>query len=451
MVNALSTNNKTRLISRIVLGTIVVLMLFFSHTTEIDLPPEEPVAMLDAYGFDQTAYQIDEQPIERNQTLSDILGAYNVSPQRINLLAEKARPVFDVRHLRAGKLLRIYQARQTAQLVVYQPSAEQYIVFDLRDSLRVYERRHPVTVTSKRVTGIITSSPYQTLQDQGANPLLAIELSKVFAWQIDFYRIQRDDRFEIIYEEREVQGQPVGLGKIVAARFRHAGKEYYAFHFDEDENGGYYDEKGNMLQRAFLKAPLEYSRISSRYSKRRFHPVLKRYRPHLGTDYAAPRGTPIRATADGAVTAAAYSKGNGRYVKIRHNKVYTTGYLHMSKFARGIGPGTRVRQGDIIGYVGSTGLATGAHLCYRFWMYDKQVDPLTLDFPAPEPIAASQRAAFFEVRDQLLPLLQPQDGPSVQVISLPGDPDSHPPERPTAVAPSTWAKVKRAVKELLAR
>ena len=179
-----------------------------------------------------------------------------------------------------------------------------------------------------------------------------------------------------------------------------------------------------MLQRAFLKAPLEYRRISSRYSRRRFHPVLKRYRPHLGTDYAAPRGTPIRATADGAVTAAAYSKGNGRYVKIRDNEVYTTGYLHMSKFARGIGPGTRVRQGDVIGYVGSTGLATGAHLCYRFWMNGNQVNPLTLDLPTAQTIAASQRAAFFEVRDQLLPLLQHQSGPSMQVISLPGAPEA---------------------------
>ena len=426
MVNALSTNNKMSLMSRIVLGATVVLMLFFSHTTEVDLPPEEPVAMLDVYGIDQTAYRIDEQLIRRNQTLSDILGAYNVSPQIINRLAEKARPVFDVRHLRAGKPLRIYQddSLHTAQLVIYQPNAVQYIVFDLRDSLRVYEGRHPVTVTPKRVSGVITSSPYQTLEEQGANPVLAIELSKVFAWQIDFYRIQRGDRFEVIYEEREVAGQPVGLGKIIAARFYHAGKAFLAFHFGDDESGGYYDEQGNVLRRAFLKAPLEYSRISSRYSRRRFHPVLKRYRPHLGTDYAAPTGTPIRATANGVVSAASYSKGNGRYVKIRHNETYTTGYLHMSKFAGGIRPGTRVRQGEVIGYVGSTGLATGPHLCYRFWMYDKQVDPLTLDFPAPEPIAASQRAVFFEVRDQLLPLLQPQDGPSVQVISLPGDPDT---------------------------
>ncbi len=427
MVNALSTNNKTSLMSRIVLGAIMVLMLFFSHTTEVDLlPPEEPVAMLDIYGFDQRAYRIDEQTIQRNQTLSDILGAYSVSPQIIHRLAEKARPIFDVRRLRAGKSLRIYQddSLHTAQLVIYQPNAVQYIVFDLRDSLRVYEGRHPVTVTPKRVSGVITSSPYQTLEEQGANPVLAIELSKVFAWQIDFYRIQRGDRFEVIYEEREVAGQPVGLGKIIAARFYHAGKAFLAFHFGDDESGGYYDEQGNILRRAFLKAPLEYSRISSRYSRRRFHPVLKRYRPHLGTDYAAPTGTPIRATANGVVSAASYSKGNGRYVKIRHNETYTTGYLHMSKFAGGIRPGTRVRQGEVIGYVGSTGLATGPHLCYRFWMYDKQVDPLTLDFPAPEPIAASQRDAFFEVRDQLLPLLQSQDGPSVQVISLPGNPDT---------------------------
>lgn len=427
MVNDASTNNKVTHGSRFVPGVIVVLMLFFSHQTEIHLPPpEEPMAILDAFGFDLTAFQIDEKPIERNQTLSDILGVYNVSPQRINRLAEKARPVFDVRHLRAGKPLRIYQddARQTAQLVVYQPNAEQYIVFDLRDSLQVYEGRHPVTVTPKRVTGVITSSPYQTLEEQGANPALAIELSKVFAWNIDFYRIQRNDRFEVIYEEREIEGRPVGLGKIIAARFLHAGKAYYAFHFGGDEGGGYYDEKGNMLKRAFLKAPLEYSRISSRYSKRRFHPVLKRYKAHLGTDYAAPTGTPIRATADGTVTAAAYTRGNGRYVKIRHNKTYTTGYLHMSKFAKGIRSGTRVKQGDVIGYVGSTGLATGPHLCYRFWMNGKQINPLTLDLPTAEPIAPSQRATFFTVRDQLLPLLQHQGGPSMQVIALPGASDA---------------------------
>lgn len=428
MANDTSINVKASLGSRFIPGVIVVLMLFFSHKTEVDLPaPEEPAVILDAFGFDLAAYQIDEQPIKRNQTLSDILGAYNVSPQRINRLAEEARPVFDVRHLRAGKPLRIYQddARQSAQLIVYQPNAEQYIVFDLRDSVRVYEGRHPVTVTPKRVTGVITSSPYHTLEDQGANPALAIELSKVFAWQIDFYRIQRNDRFEVIYEEREVDGQPVGLGKIIAARFLHADKAFYAFHFGGEEDGGYYDEQGNMLRRAFLKAPLEYSRISSRYSRRRFHPVLKRYRPHLGTDYAAARGTPIRATADGTVTAAAYSKGNGRYVKIRHNETYTTGYLHMSKFAKGIRAGTRVRQGDVIGYVGSTGLATGPHLCYRFWMNGKQVNPLTLDLPTAQPIDASQRAAFFDVRDQLLPLLlEPQGGPSMHVISLPGNPET---------------------------
>lgn len=438
MANSFSARTKIEIALCLALGALVMLMLFFSHTTEVELPPpEEPVVMLDAFGIDQNAYQIDEHPIRRNQTLSDILGAYSVSPQTINRLVEKARPVFNVRHLRAGKPLRIYQdeALQTAQLVVYQPNPEQYVVFDLRDSVHVYEGRHPVTVKPMRVGGAITSSPYQTLESQGANPALAIELSKVFAWQIDFYRIQRGDRFEVIYEEREVAGQPVGLGKIVAARFQHAGKEYYAFHFGGDENSGYYDVEGNMLRRAFLKAPLEYSRISSRYTRRRFHPVLKRYRAHLGTDYAAPTGTPIRATADGVVTAAAYTKGNGRYVKIRHNETYTTGYLHMSKFAQGIRSGVRVRQGEVIGYVGSTGLATGPHLCYRFWMNGQQVNPLTLDLPMAQPIAASQRASFFAVRDQLLPLLEHQDGPSMQMVSLPGTPEALATTTPDVTAP----------------
>ncbi len=420
MANLFSLKEKAKLTSRLLLCVCVVLMLLFPHANISDAPPDdEPETALDAYGIDWKNYEIAEQSIQRNQTFSSILAAHSVPARVINRVIEKARPVFNLRHLQAGKPLRIYQdaVAQTARLVVYQPNPEKYIVFDLRDSLSVYEGRHPVTVTRRAASGVITSSPYQTLEQQGANPALAVHLSKVFAWQIDFYRIQRGDRFTIIYDEREVAGKSVGVD-IIATRFEHAGKDFYAFHFDAGDDKGYYDEQGKTLRRAFLKAPLEYSRISSRYSKRRFHPVQKRYKPHLGTDYAAPTGTPIRATANGVVTAASYTRGNGRYVKIRHNQTYTTGYLHMSRIAAGIRKGTRVQQGDVIGYVGSTGLATGPHLCYRFWMNDKQVDPLKLDLPTSEPIDARHLAAFAGVRNEYMPLLQFSDEPPLHAVDL---------------------------------
>ena len=404
------------------LGASVVLMLLFPPANVAEAPPVEDATMaLDVYGIDWKNYEIQERAIKRNQTFSTILAAHSVPSGVISRVIEKARPVFNLRHLQAGKPLRIYQdaAEQTARLVVYQANPEKYIVFDLRDSLKVYEGRHPITVTRRAVSGVINSSPYQTLEAQGANPALAVYLSNVFAWQIDFYRIQRGDRFNIIYDEREVAGKSIGVD-IIAARFEHAGKDFYAFNFEADDNDGYYDERGRTLKRAFLKAPLEYSRISSRYSLRRFHPVQKRYKPHLGTDYAAPTGTPIRATANGVVIAASYTRGNGRYVKIRHNQTYTTGYLHMSRIAKGIRKGRSVQQGEVIGYVGSTGLATGPHLCYRFWMNDKQVDPLKLDLPTSEPIEPRHRAAFLAVRNQLMPLLQFTDEPPMQVVELPG-------------------------------
>ncbi len=388
------------------LGALLVLSLLARPAAERDdASAGAPAALLDAFGIEADAYRVEEQPIRRNQTFSEILGAYRVAPEAVHRLAELARPLFDVRHLRAGKTLRIYQEESEARLVVYQADPVRYVVFDLRDSLAVYQGHHPVTITQRAAGGTITSSLYQTLDAQGADPALALQLSQVFAWQIDFYRIQHDDAFEVIYEERTIDGQPAGTERILAARFEHAGKTYYAFRFGDDERGSYYDENGNALRRAFLKAPLEYSRISSRYSRRRFHPVQKRYKAHLGTDYAAPTGTPVRATGDGVVMAAAYTRGNGRYVKIRHNGTYATGYLHLSKIARGIRPGTRVQQGQVIGYVGQTGLATGPHLCYRFWKDGVQIDPLRLELPAAEPLAATQRGAFFAVRDYFLPLL----------------------------------------------
>jgi murein DD-endopeptidase MepM/ murein hydrolase activator NlpD len=221
-----------------------------------------------------------------------------------------------------------------------------------------------------------------------------MKLANIYAWDIDFYSIDKGDWFKVIYDQQYVGATPVGIGRIKSAVFNHGGQKFYAFYFHDDSTNtdGYYDEKAKSLRKAFLKAPLKFYHITSHYSKHRFHPIQHRWKAHLGTDYAAPTGTPIMSTAAGTVIASRYSRFNGNYVKIRHNATYTTQYLHMSK--RAVHVGEHVKQGQIIGYVGSTGLATGPHVCYRFWKNGKQVDPFKQHFPPAEPIAESDMAAF---------------------------------------------------------
>jgi murein DD-endopeptidase MepM/ murein hydrolase activator NlpD len=264
------------------------------------------------------------------------------------------------------------------------------------DSLYVYRGQKAVERKKREVSGVINSSLYETLAENDISPALAVRMADIFAWSVDFYRIQKGDKFKVIYEEDFVQGESVGIGHIHAVVFNSGGKDFYALYYDKDGTGkgDYYDENGNSMKRMFLKAPVKFSRISSRFNLKRFHPVTKSVKAHLGTDYAAPYGTPILATADGVVEDARFKQYNGNYVKIRHSGQYKTQYLHMSKIAKGIRPGSRVKQGDVIGYVGSTGLATGPHVCYRFWKDGKQVDPLKQKLTFEEPLPAKYKTAF---------------------------------------------------------
>lgn len=403
-----------------VLGILCVSALYIGRdkplyqAATVAIPKEEAPAPVvhDEFGLEQAAFDVIDQRVERNETFAEILTAHNVEYADVVELARSARPVFDVRSMQAGRPLRVYRdSLDTARIVVYQKDPINYVVFDLSaDSARIYEGSRPVQITQRRLSGVIHNSLYQTLDESGVSgrlvPTLATELSNVFAWQIDFYRIQKGDEFSVIYEERSIDGEPIGVERIVAARFDHMDANFYGFLFEQGDHGGFFDEEGNSLRKALLKAPLEYKRISSRYTKRRFHPVQKRYKAHLGTDYAADPGTPIRSVGDGVVLEAQYKRYNGNYVKIRHNGTYTTGYLHMSKIAKGIRPGARVKQGELIGYVGSTGLATGPHVCYRFWKNGVQVDPLKEEIPPAHPVDPAYRDLFFGVRDSLLPLLQ---------------------------------------------
>lgn len=349
------------------------------------------------YGIVTDSFLVVKDKVKRNQNLSEILLPFGVPYATIDKLARASKEVFDVRKLATGKPYTIFCSKDSlglANCFIYEPNATEYVVFDLRDSLRIYKGQKEVKKRTKFVQGTVNSSLYVDLKKQNADPILAIELSEIYAWTIDFYRIQKGDAFEVLYIENYVDEKSIGVDRIVASTFTHYGKPIKAFYFEGDEEKGYFDENGNNLKKAFLKAPVKFSRISSGYTMRRFHPVQKRFKAHLGTDYAAPKGTPIMAVGDGVITEARYKANNGNYVKMRHNSVYETQYLHMSKIKTGIKPGVRVSQGDIIGYVGSTGLATGPHVCYRFWKNGKQVNHRTQELPASDPLSESSRPAF---------------------------------------------------------
>jgi murein DD-endopeptidase MepM/ murein hydrolase activator NlpD len=264
---------------------------------------------------------------------------------------------------------------------------------------------------------MINSSLWLTMKSYDLPVQLIDKMEGVFQWSLDFFRIQNGDQFKIIYEENTIDGKFAGIGKVLGAYFKNYDNEYYGIYYENGKAKGYYDEEGRPMKSPFLKAPIRFSsyRISSSYNLRRFHPVLKRVRPHYGTDYAAPRGTPIVAVAHGVVTRAGYGRGNGNYVKIKHDKTYSTQYLHMSGFAKGIRSGVHVKQGQVIGYVGSTGLATGPHVCFRFWKNGKQVNHLRLKLPNPEPMPENLKPLYFPVRDEMVARLGAISYPALEV------------------------------------
>lgn len=373
-----------------------------TNTPQEDTVPE-PKPHIE-YGLQTDSFSVIKGTIKRNQFLADILLGYNVTYPEIDAMVKSAGDIFDVRRIKSGGNYAVYCSNDSAgkaKCFVYETNPTEYVVFDLRDSVRVYKGEKEVTVKRNEASGVITSSLFNALKDNDLSPVLAMELSEIYAWTIDFYRIQKGDFFKIIFDEHYVGDQFIGIGKIHASQFNHSGNDFFAFHFEEGEHPDYFDEQGESLRKAFLQSPVKFGRISSGYTMRRFHPVQKRNKPHLGTDYAAPTGTPILSTGDGVVTHAQFAKYNGNYVKVRHNSTYTTQYLHMSKIKPGIKPGKRVRQGETIGYVGSTGLATGPHVCYRFWKNGKQVNHRKEKLPPSKPVDDKLRQSFMEYSGEL--------------------------------------------------
>ncbi len=368
---------------------------------------KEPVLK---YGLPVDSFVVEFGKVRNNQYLSQILNDRGVSMVTIDKIARKSKSVFDVRKIKSGEPYAIFSSRDSvpqAKYFVYENSAVDYTVFELFDTLGITQGKKEVITELCTAQGEVETSLWNAMVDNGQDPILSLELSKIFAWTIDFFGIQKGDRYRLIYDQQYVDSVPVGIGEIYAVEFDHYGEPNYAFRFEQDSMWDYFDDKGQSLRKTFLKAPLEYYRISSRFSNSRMHPVLRIRRPHHGVDYAAPKGTPVMSIGDGTVIAKAYQKGGGgNYLKIKHNSAYTTTYMHLSGYAKGISTGVRVRQGDVIGYVGATGLATGPHLDFRVHMYGKAIDPLKMKADPVAPVKEEYMEHYIVLKDSMLNELQ---------------------------------------------
>ena len=380
---------------------LIIVLLTFScgekeNETKIEVIKEK---IIKEFGFTLNNFNVKKDTIESGDSFGLILEKNNLFYPKIYNIVQETKKVFDIRKINVGRPYTILSSKDSLNqplIFIYQPNAIDYLVVSLGDSLWAEKKQKEIKLKEFEAMGSIKSSLAETMQELNLSPLLTNELSEIYAWNIDFFRLEKGDNFKIQYTSRYVDDSIyIGLNRIHNAFFEHRGKPFYAIEFETDSIRGmfeYFDDKGKNLRRAFLLSPVQFSRISSRYNLRRKIAYYGRVRPHYGTDFAAPVGTPIRSTADGRVVKSGYTKGNGYYVTVSHNATYSTQYLHMKK--RGLKVGTYVKQGDKIGEVGMTGFTSGPHVCYRFWKNGRQVDPLKQKLPEAKPISDSLKRKY---------------------------------------------------------
>ena len=382
---------------------------FIACNSKEDKKEKEPIKeaakiepIIKEFGFTFNDYDVVKDTIKSGDTFSAILSKYPLKDSlKVHNVIEKIKSSFNVRRIKAGKPYLFFLDKKkphTLQALIYIEDRINYTVVDFRDSLTVTNHKKPTAIKRRIVATEINGSLSETLSNAGVSASLAPKLASVYAYTIDFFKIQKGDKFAVILNEMFIDDSVyVGVESIEASYFEHKGKKIFAFPYklhEEQKTGDFYDENGNGLKSMFLKAPLDYFRISSKFSGKRFHPVQMRFKAHNGTDYAAPHGTPIKTTASGVVERTGYTAGNGNFVKVKHSSTYSTQYLHMSKIL--VKNGQRVSQGQVIGKVGSTGLATGPHVCYRFWKNGVQVDPLRMKLPNTEPMGSNDKVKYLK-------------------------------------------------------
>jgi len=376
-----------------ILLLVLVLLVSCAKNAENAAAPSAIVkAPKEVCGFQTAEYNIVFDTIQSGATFGNLIQHQNIGKREVYDIVASIKDTFDVRSIRIQKpyaLVRSKDRYKKLAAFIYQPERGIYNVIDFRDSLKAYTKRRPIKIKEKTIAGALDGSLSEALNKEGVDVALATHLTKVYAWSIDFFKLQKGNKFGITFTERFIDDTLYdGVDSLKAAFFEYKGKTIYAFPFEQKIGSGkleYFDENGKALKNFFLKAPLKFVNITSRFAKTRFHPVQHRWKAHKGTDYAAPTGTPIMTTASGVVEQTGYTAGNGNFVKVKHDRTYSTQYLHMSKIiAR---RGQHVNQGDVIGKVGSTGLATGPHVCYRFWKNGLQVDALGLKLPSSEGLS----------------------------------------------------------------
>ena len=403
-------NKKTRITIGIGLGilflAVIALSVYqwkqkkFEALDEVEVTDSTEVEeIVYKYGIPTDRYNVKYGIVKPGQTLSVILSEHGLSKKEIHELSQNAEGTFDVRKIKDGQAYAVFTTQDslaTPRYFVYEEDPKSYIVFDLKESHNVSRGKNPVEWRQKEVKGQVESSLWVAMQNNNTSPQLAIVLSHIFGWSIDFFGLQKGDWFKVMYDQATYRGEVLYIDKVHYCVFNHGGKDNYAYWYDQGDGSSnrYWNENGESLKKAFLKAPLKFTRISSGFTYARKHPITRVVRPHTGIDYAAPSGTPVMSIGDGVVTQRSYQGGGGNTVKIKHNSVYTSAYLHLSKYGPGIKVGSRVKQGQIIGYVGSTGMSTGPHLDFRIWKNGSPINPLKMESPSIEPVKKENMPAF---------------------------------------------------------
>ncbi len=413
---------------RRIIKLLLISLLFVSTACQREKQATEPsepeVKKTILYGIEADDYLLKKDTIKLGQTLGKVLGDYGISAQKVDQLDKAAKEVFPLRQIRADRPYILFLRKDSLNAgkldyFVYEKDVVEYVIFDFtRDTIAITKGEKPVTIKRQKRSSTIESSLWGAIMRDSLPYTLAAEMEEIYQWTVDFFGIQKGDNFTVIYDEKLIDSTHVGIGRIWGAKFNHAGKEVYAIPFKQGDKIQYWEYDGASLRKQLLKAPLKFSRISSGFSYSRLHPVHRVYRAHTGVDYAAPKGTPVRAVADGVVTFKGWGGGGGNTLKIKHAGNLVTGYLHLSKFAAGINKGSRVSQGQLIGYVGSTGTSTGPHLDYRIWKNGTPINPLKVPQEPAEPIKKENMAAFEVMRDRIVAELNGTATPDMIVTQL---------------------------------